>query len=61
VYASSDLDEIVRASDRVLVLSGGRISHPLDAATLETGRLGRMIGGSFDEADPDQPTSEGAA
>jgi len=47
VFASSDLDEILRYSDRVLVFSGGRISPPLSTTTLTVDQLGHMIGGKF--------------
>jgi simple sugar transport system ATP-binding protein len=47
LFASSDLDEIVQYSDRVLVFSGGRMSQPMDAAALTVGQLGQMIGGKF--------------
>jgi simple sugar transport system ATP-binding protein len=47
IFASSDLDEITQYSDRVLVFSGGRVSRPLDAATLSAERLGELIGGKF--------------
>src|SRR6185503_2592865 len=48
LFASSDLDEIVRYSDRVLVFSGGRASSPVDAKELSIDRLGRMIGGEIE-------------
>ncbi len=48
LFASSDLDEIVQYSDRVLVFSGGRMSQPMDAAALTVGQLGQMIGGKFE-------------
>lgn len=47
LFASSDLDEIVQYSDRVLVFSGGRISPPMVAAELTVDSLGQMIGGRF--------------
>jgi simple sugar transport system ATP-binding protein len=47
IFASSDLDEIVQYSDRVIVFSGGRVSVPIDAAALTANRLGEMIGGKF--------------
>ncbi len=47
LFASSDLDEIVQYSDRVLVFSGGRVSAPIDSAQLTADRLGEMIGGKF--------------
>jgi simple sugar transport system ATP-binding protein len=47
VFASSDLDEIVQYSDRVLVFSGGNVSEAVDTRTLTADRLGEMIGGRF--------------
>lgn len=47
LFASSDLDEIVQYSDRVIVFSGGRISAPIAAAELTADSLGQMIGGRF--------------
>ncbi|WP_437572851.1 ATP-binding cassette domain-containing protein [Sorangium sp. So ce542] len=52
VFASSELDELMRYSDRILVFSGGRVSRPVDAADLTLDRLGRMIGGELDEPAP---------
>ena len=45
VFISSDLDEILQYSDRVLVFFAGRASPPLDAASLDVERLGGLIGG----------------
>ncbi|NJM41365.1 MAG: ATP-binding cassette domain-containing protein [Anaerolineae bacterium] len=47
VFASSDLDEIMQYSDRVLVFSGGRVSEPIEASKLSVDTLGQMIGGKF--------------
>jgi simple sugar transport system ATP-binding protein len=47
IFASSDLDEIVQYSDRVVVFSGGRVSAPYEAASLTVEQLGQMIGGKF--------------
>ncbi|MCS7087500.1 MAG: ATP-binding cassette domain-containing protein [Thermoflexales bacterium] len=47
VFASSDLDEVLRYSDRVLVFSGGRVSPPLSTTALTVDQLGHMIGGKF--------------
>ncbi|HPF98433.1 MAG TPA: ATP-binding cassette domain-containing protein [Kiritimatiellia bacterium] len=44
-FASSDLDELLQYSDRILVFSGGRVSAPLDAASASVEDLGRRIGG----------------
>jgi len=45
IFTSSDLDEILRYSDRILVFFAGRVSEPLDAATTTVEELGRLIGG----------------
>jgi simple sugar transport system ATP-binding protein len=45
IFISSDLDEILEYSDRVLVFFAGRVSPPLEAAGLSVERLGRLIGG----------------
>ncbi|WP_437593785.1 ABC transporter ATP-binding protein [Sorangium sp. So ce1000] len=52
LFASSDLDELMRYSDRLLVFSGGRVSPPLGVADLTLDRLGRMIGGELDDGAP---------
>jgi general nucleoside transport system ATP-binding protein len=49
LFASSDLDEVMRYSDRVMVFSGGRVSSPIDASLLDLDRLGKMIGGQVDD------------
>jgi simple sugar transport system ATP-binding protein len=54
VFISSDLDEILQYSDRVIVFFAGRVSPPLTAEGLGVEELGRLIGGKgwerFDEA-----------
>jgi ABC-type uncharacterized transport system ATPase subunit len=45
VFISSDLDEILQYSDRVLVFFAGKVSPPLDADSLRVEELGRLIGG----------------
>ena len=45
VFISSDLDEVLQYSDRVLVFFAGRVSPPLDAEDLTAQELGRLIGG----------------
>jgi len=47
LFASSDLDEIMQYSDRVIVFSGGRVSPAIPAAELDADQLGQMIGGRF--------------
>lgn len=46
VFSSSDLDELLARSDRILVFSGGRVSSPVDARTTTVDRLGELIGGT---------------
>jgi len=45
VFTSSDLDELLRYSDRILVFFAGRVSGPLDAASTSVDELGQLIGG----------------
>ena len=51
LFMSSDLDEIMQYSDRVLVFSGGRVSEPIDSSGLTADRLGQMIGGRFGDVE----------
>ncbi len=55
LFMSSDLDEIMQYSDRVIAFSGGQLSQPIDAAQLTVEKLGQLIGGRFNE--PVQPGS----
>jgi simple sugar transport system ATP-binding protein len=45
LFVSSDLEEILQYSDRVLVFFSGKVTPPLDAAALTTEKLGELIGG----------------
>lgn len=45
LFISSDLDEILRYSDRILVFFSGKVSPPLNAATTTVDQLGQLIGG----------------
>ncbi|MCU0543066.1 MAG: ATP-binding cassette domain-containing protein [Oscillatoriaceae cyanobacterium Prado104] len=47
LFASSDLDEIMQYSDRVIVFSGGNVSEAIDTAELTAAKLGRAIGGKL--------------
>lgn len=45
IFMSSDLEEILQYSDRVLVFFNGRVSEPLDAGKTSVEELGQLIGG----------------
>jgi ABC-type uncharacterized transport system ATPase subunit len=46
LFVSSDLEEILHYSDRVLVFFSGEVTPALDAGGLTTDKLGELIGGS---------------
>ncbi len=45
VFASSDLDEILERSDRILVFSGGNVTRALTTSETSVAQLGELIGG----------------
>jgi ABC-type uncharacterized transport system ATPase subunit len=45
MFISSDLEEILQYSDRVLVFFSGKVSQPLDASKTTVEQLGQLIGG----------------
>ena len=45
IFISSDLEEILQYSDRVLVFFSGKVSKPLDAGKTSVEQLGQLIGG----------------
>jgi len=45
IFLSSDLDEILQYSDRIIVFYNGRFSPPLPAADTSVEQLGNLIGG----------------
>lgn len=45
LFISSDLEEILHYSDRILVFFNGKVSKPLDAASATVDQLGQLIGG----------------
>ena len=45
LFSSSDLDELLEHSDRILVFFSGRVSAPLDARHTSVEQLGRLIAG----------------
>ncbi len=48
VFASSDLEELLLYSDRILVFFAGNVSAPLNAATTTVQELGQLIGGGLE-------------
>ncbi len=45
IFISSDLDEVIHYSDRILVFFGGKVSPAIDATTVTIDQLGQLIGG----------------
>jgi len=45
VFISSDLEEILHYSDRILVFFAGQVSVPISANTTNVDQLGQLIGG----------------
>jgi len=45
IFTSSDLEEILQYSDRILVFFGGKVSNPLNAKDTTVDQLGQLIGG----------------
>jgi simple sugar transport system ATP-binding protein len=45
VFISSDLDEVIHYSDRIIVFFGGKVSKPFDAGKVTVDQLGQLIGG----------------
>ena len=45
VFASADLDELLRYSDRILVFFSGRVIGELDASSTNVDEIGLLIGG----------------
>ncbi|MBI5966081.1 MAG: ATP-binding cassette domain-containing protein [Chloroflexi bacterium] len=45
IFISSDLEEILQYSDRLLVFFSGKVSQPIDAAATSVEELGQLIGG----------------
>jgi len=45
IFISSDLEEVLQYSDRVLVFFSGKVSTPIDAVTTSVEQLGQLIGG----------------
>jgi simple sugar transport system ATP-binding protein len=52
VFISSDLEEILNYSDRILVFFSGQISKPLDASVTSVEDLGELIGGNNWDPNP---------
>jgi len=45
LFSSTDLDELVEKSDRIVVFFGGLMSEPVDASQITHEELGHLIGG----------------
>jgi general nucleoside transport system ATP-binding protein len=45
IFISSDLDELLQYSDRILVFFSGRVSEPREAGATDSETLGQLIGG----------------
>jgi simple sugar transport system ATP-binding protein len=45
IFISSDLEEVLQYSDRVIVFFSGQVSRPLESGRLNTDLLGEVIGG----------------
>ena len=54
VFASADLDELLRYSDRILVFFSGRVIGELDARDTNVDEIGLLIGGRTSESEPAQ-------
>ena len=45
LFISSDLDEVLHYSDRIIVFFGGKVSKAYDATKITVEQLGQLIGG----------------
>ena len=45
IFISSDLEQILHYSDRILVFFGGKVSQPIKASDTNVDQLGQLIGG----------------
>jgi simple sugar transport system ATP-binding protein len=45
LFISSDLEQIMHYSDRILVFFGGKVSHPIYSSDTNVDQLGQLIGG----------------
>ena len=45
IFASADLDELLRYSDRILVFFSGEVLAELDATATDVDEIGHLIGG----------------
>lgn len=59
LFISSDLEEILQYSDRIIVFFSGHVSPPLDATQTTVEQLGQLIGGKGWDAFSHQVSSHG--
>jgi len=45
IFISSDLEEVLQYSDRLMVFFSGKVSEPIDSVTTSVEQLGQLIGG----------------
>jgi ABC-type uncharacterized transport system ATPase subunit len=50
LFISTDLEELLEYSDRIVVFSGGEMAPPIDATTTTVEQLGYLIGGTTAES-----------
>jgi general nucleoside transport system ATP-binding protein len=61
LMVSQDLDELLQISDRIAVLSGGRLSECMVTADADIGRIGLLMGGHGPENNNDSTGGQRAA
>jgi simple sugar transport system ATP-binding protein len=57
LLVSTELEEILELSDRIVVMSRGRVIGELDRSEATSERLGLLLGGVADDVSPTDLTS----